>query len=250
MNKTACWLVVALLGGTAAHGQRELRDDPSAPESLITWRDPAQVQAGLVYSHVSRMVDVGGVESKFRADAVDAQIGVSPWSWLLLYGQAGASDGRLRDAMSADASTGAGGLLGVRLNLWQVFEGVQVTSWRFTVKLAGEYSYRTAEDDGSGSLAWSEALVALPLDYYLSFSRTYRHLYLSELHGMSIYGGPAFSQIEGTWERRGTRRDFDEADSFGAVAGADLWLLRNLCFGARLDWFEESSMQVNVRYRF
>ena len=36
----------------------------------------------------------------------------------------------------------------------------------------------------------------------------------------------------------------------GVVGGADLWLLENLSFGARAEWFEETSMELAVRYRF
>lgn len=246
--KTLKFALAAVMLGTAA--VQAQRPDAAAPEALLTWRDPARLEVGAIYAHLSREVELAGAEWRLRGEAVDVQLGVSPWPWLLLFGQVGASEARLRGPMHRDGSAGAGGRLGAHLNVWQIYEGVQVSSWRFTVKLAGEYAYRTARDDGAGELRWSEALVALPLDYYLSFSRTYRHLYLSELHGVGIFAGPAFSVVDGTWERRGVRTSFGEAEAAGFVAGADLWLLGNLAFGARVDWFGETSMQLNVRYRF
>ena len=52
-----------------------------------------------------------------------------------------------------EATKIAGGLLGARLNVWQLNEGVQRTAWRVTLQAAGQYAYRTSEDDGDGDLA-------------------------------------------------------------------------------------------------
>ena len=104
--------------------------------------------------------------------------------------------------------------------------------------------------DGAGDLRWGEALVMLPLDYHLSFARTFRNDYLNEFQGFHLYVGPAFSKLDGTWTRAGTERDFEEQEAFGVVGGGELWLLDNLAFGARFDWFEGTSGQVTVRYRF
>ena len=42
----------------------------------------------------------------------------------------------------------------------------------------------------------------------------------------------------------------EQALKSGAVAGANLWLLENLAFGARADWFERTSLLLSVLYRF
>jgi hypothetical protein len=250
-RRAALILFLAALALRASAGQGDLRYDPSAPEALLAWRDPSRLHVAALYQRFSRTVDFDGIERRLDADLVEAQIGLAPWPWLLLYGQVGSTtEARLRNAMSRDASAAAGGLLGIRVNLWQIDQGVDVSSWRFTVKLAGEYAYRTADDDGSGSLAWSQTLLALPLEYHFTFQRTFRHLYLSDFHALALYAGPAFSQVDGTWKRNGIRQDFDESDAVGVLGGADLWLLDNLAFGLRLDWFQETSWQLNVRYRF
>ncbi len=250
MKKTACWMLMMALAVPAAWASLNMEEDPSANVALLTWRDPVPWQFGLGYARVSRPVDLEGSEVDLKADIVDAMVGVSPWPWLLLYGQAGASEGNLEGMMRAEPSAGAGGVLGARMNVWQVFEGVQNTAWRVTLQLAGQYAFWTSEDDGDGDLEWSEALVMLPLDYHLSFARAFRNSYVGEFQSFHLYAGPAFSKLDGTWSRNGLERDFEEQEAFGVVAGGELWLLENLAFGARADWFEGTTGQLTVRYCF
>jgi len=250
MKKTACWMLMMALSAPAFSAVRNAEEDPSAEEALLTWHDPVPWQAGLVFARVSRPVEIDGVERDLRGHVADVMIGVSPWPWLLLYGQVGASDASLEGAPRPEFDFGAGGLLGARLNLWQIYQGVQNTAWRLTLQLAGQYAFRDTEDSGSGDLEWGEALVLLPVDYHLSFARTSRNAFMDEFQSLHAYVGPAFSKVDGTWTRNGVERDFEETRSVGVVGGAELWLLENLAFGVRADWFEGTSMQVTVRYRF
>lgn len=252
MKRLACWMWMVVLAAPAAFAtERNLEEDRSAEAALLTWSDPAMWQVGLVYTRVSRPVELeSGAEWNLAGDIGDAEIGVSPWPWLLIYGQVGGSKARLDGAQREEPSVGAGGVLGARVNLWQLHEGVQATAWRVTLQVAGQHAYRTTDDDGDGDIQWGETLVLLPLDYHLSFARTFRNSYMAEFHSVGAYVGPAYSKIDGTWTRAGAERDFEEADSFGVVAGVDLWLLENLSFGARADWFEHTTAQLSVRYRF
>ena len=231
MKRIGCWTVAWMLAGPAAFAQWNAAEDRSADPALLTWSDPSNWEVGLVYALVSRPVVLSA-------------------PWLLLYGQAGGSQMRLEGPMREDASFGAGGLLGARVNVWQLNEGESVTSWHVTLQLAGQYAYRTAEDDGDGEIQWEDAMVMLPLDYHLWFHRNFRNVYMAEIQGLDVYAGPAVSKLDGTWTRRGVEQDFEELESVGVVAGAELWLLENLAFGARADWFEGTTGQVTVRYRF
>lgn len=250
MKKIACWTLMMALGATAAVAQRNVMEDPSADPALLTWSEPGAWQVGLVYENLSRPVELNGAELDLRGDIGDVAVGFSPWPWFLLYGQIGASQAGLDGAMTEKAEFGAGGLLGARANLWQLYEGVQKTAWRVTLQLAGQYAYRTTADDGEGDLQWGETLVMLPLDYHLSFARTFRNYYMAEFQGFDLYVGPAYSKVDGTWTRGDTETDFEEIQSLGVVGGAELWLLENLSFGARADWFDGTTLQLTVRYRF
>jgi hypothetical protein len=251
MKRIAYWTMMMLLGAPAVFAtERNMPEDPSAESALITWRDPSAFQVGLSYTRISRQVDLGGVEWALRGDSIDVAMGFSPARWLLFYGQAGGSKARLQDRMVEEANFGAGGLLGARINLWQLYEGVQATAWRLTLQLAGQYTFRTARDHGDGDLQWGEALVMLPLDYHLYFARSFRNSYMAEFQSVDVHIGPAFSKLDGTWTRQGVEKDFEEVQAVGVVGGVDLWLLENLSFGARVESFDGTSMQLNVRYRF
>ena len=250
MNKKILWAVLVMAGAAAASAQRNVMEDRSADTALLTWSDPSSWQVGLAYARLSRPVDLRGAEWDLTGNGIDATLGVSPWPWLLLYGQVGASQATLDGLLDDEPSAGAGGLLGARLNLWQLYEGVQRTAWRVTLQAAGQYAYRTSGDDGDGDLQWSETLAMLPLNYHLSFARTFRNAYMSEFQSVSAYAGPAYSKLDGTWTRRGVETDFEGKDEFGVVAGVDLWLLENLSFGFRADWFGGTSGQLTVLYRF
>jgi opacity protein-like surface antigen len=250
MKKIAYGTMILVLCAPAVLAQRNVMEDRSADPALLTWSDPTAWQFGLAYARMSRPVDLDGDEWTLRGDIVDASVGFYPAPWLLLYGQVGGSQGRLDDVQLEDPSAGAGGLLGVRVNLWQLYEGVQATAWRITLQLAGQYAFRTTQDEGDGDLQWGEALVMMPLDYHLSFARSFRNYYMAEFQSLAVYAGPAFSKLDGTWTRRGVEQDFEEVQAFGVVGGVELWLLENLSFGARADWFEGTSMQLTVHYRF
>lgn len=250
MKRMACWTLVMLLGAGAAVAERNVAEDPSANQALLRWSDPAAWRLGLVYAHLSRQVELEGAEWRLRGQGVDAAIGVSPWPWMLLYGQAGGSQARLDGVMDENTDYGAGGLLGVRVNLWQLYEGVQNTAWRVTLGLAGQYAFRAGADNGDGDIEWRETLVMLPLDYHLTFARSFRNFYMAEFHSLAVYAGPAFSKLDGTWTRQAAEQDFEEVQSFGVVGGVELWLLENLAFGARADWFDGTAMQLSLRYRF
>ena len=251
MNRIASWTCsLLLLAAPAVRASLNVEEDASAETALLTWKDPVPWQAGLGYLRLSRPVELDGTERELKAHVAEAMVGVSPWPWLLLYGQAGASEAELDEVMSTTADAGAGGALGARLNAWQIYQGVHRTAWRLTLQLAGQYAYRTSSDGGEGELGWQEALFMLPVDYHLSFARTFRNTYAGEFHSLHVYVGPAYSKLDGTWSRDGNDRDFEETQAFGVVGGGELWLLDNLAFGARFDWFDGTSGQVTVRYRF
>lgn len=250
MNRLALWTCSLLLAAPAAWAGINVEEDASGETALLTWKDPVPWQAGLIYQRLSRPVELDGTEWDLKAHVAEAMVGVSPWPWLLLYGQAGAAEARLSEAMAASADAGAGGLLGARLNAWQIHQGAHRTAWRLTLQAAGQYAYRTSADGGEGELRWHETLLMLPLDYHLSFARTFRNTYAGEFQSLHVYVGPAYSKLDGTWSRDGRDRDFAGAEEFGVVGGGELWLLENLAFGARFDWFDGTSGQITVRYRF
>ena len=152
MKKTACWMLMLALAAPAAWASLNVEEDASGETALLTWRDPVPWQVGLGYERLARPVKLAGAEMDLKADVVEGMVGVAPWPWLLLYGHVGAAEAELEKTMAAKGSGGAGGLVGARVNVWQIYEGVENSAWRVTLQLAGEYSHRTSADDGAGDL--------------------------------------------------------------------------------------------------
>ncbi|NLB66104.1 MAG: hypothetical protein GX803_06525 [Lentisphaerae bacterium] len=241
-------MLAALLA--PAWGQPVRQADKTAPGALLQMTDAPRWQVGLAYANLSRSVDVEGFEVKLKGDVADVYLAVQPTDWLRLYGQAGASRARLDSLAEPRPGAGAGGLLGAGVNVWQFHPRLPDAAWRFTVGLLGQVGYRTTDDKGGGEIRWLETLVALPVDYHLTFARNTRNRDAGDFHSVRVYGGPALSTLDGTWKRGGTKRDIKQAEKWGAVGGAELWLLDNLAFGARADWFDHTTLQLTVRYCF
>ena len=246
MKRTACWMLMMTLVVPAAWATLGVEEDNSADPALLTWTDPVPWQVGVTYLQLLRPVKLDKADLDLKGNNVEGEIGVMPWPWLLLYGQAGATEARLSNRMGDNGDAGAGGLLGLKVNVWQIYEGVHRAAWRTTLQLAGQYAYRTTGDGGEGKLEWGEALVMLPVNYHLTFARSFRNMSASEFQAIEIYAGH-MSEVA---RRNGLERDFEESQSFGVVGGANMWLLENLCLGARADWFDGTSLELSILYRF
>jgi len=250
MNKIVGGLLLVLLALPASWARDNSVEDRSADEALLTWANPFPWQVGAAYQNHARPVDLGGAEWKLKGQSVAGEVGVRPWPWLLVYGQVSANEARLAERMRENADPGAGGLLGLKANLWQINEGLARAAWRVRLQLAGYYAYRTSSDAGEGKLSWGEATIMLPLNYHLTLARSARNVFAGEFHSLEIFAGPAFSKLDGTWTVGDWQRDFEESQDYGVVGGANLWLLENLCFGASAAWFDGTSFDLSVTYRF
>ncbi len=250
MNKIVGGLLLVLLALPVSWARDNSVEDRSADEALLTWSNALPWQVGAAYQHLSRPVDLGGVEWQLKGQSVAGEIGARPTPWLIVYGQISVNEARLADRMRENADSGAGGLLGVKANLWQINEGLQRAAWRVRLQLAGYYAYRTSADGGEGKLSWGEATVMLPVNYHLTLARSARNVFAGEFHSLEVFAGPALSKLDGTWTLGDAERDFEESQSYGVVGGANLWLLENLRFGASAAWFDGTSFELSVLYRF
>lgn len=252
MKKLVIWIGMLALALSVSAALPVMEDGGYAEDdALLTWRTSSRWQASLLYGYLNRDVTMDDVTLQLRADIVEASVGVSPWPWLLLYGQVGGSQARLNPVMRDDSGAGAGGLLGAQLNLWQIYPAREATAWRLLLQVVGEVSYRTASDDVAGDLEWTTGTVMLPFFYHLTLARSELNARAADFHSLAIYAGPEVSWVDGNWTRGGIKRSFREEDSVGAVVGAELWLIEHLSFGVRAEWLgERTSGQMNVRYRF
>ena len=246
MSKIRWLLLSSLLATQPLWAYSNIREDASAPYALVTWDEPVRVQAGILYTHMDRATEGYG---NLKANIYDLQLGVEVTSWWLLYGQIGGSSAELA-IMPEAADMDVGGLLGTRVNVWQVYDDTRRSAWRLTLQLDASYAYRAAKDGGSGALQWSEILVMLPVNYHLSLARTARNQYLSDFNSIAIFVAPVFSQLDGTWKLNNRDVDFEAERMFGFAVGLDFWLTERLSLSARATVIQDITASVGVRYSF
>jgi len=246
MKTSILWTVLAaglVLGAGAASGM----DD-----ALLTTQDPAGVEVWAGFSHVQRPVEPAGsgAEWTLKGDVVAGGIDWAPLGWFSAGAFAGASRGRLAETMSECGSMAAGGGAEAAINLWQVTPETVRASWEVLVRLEGRGSVWQSDDDGEGDLRWTEWYVGLPVRYKLSHSHGVRALGTGDFKSMAFWAGPAVSKVDGTWERRAMKEDFEEVDVLGAVGGMDIWLIDSLKVVGRVEWFGEVGFGAGLTYEF
>ena len=73
---------------------------------------------------------------------------------------------------------------------------------------------------------------------------------MADLVSMVCYLGPAFSVIRGSVDTAGGSRDFNEDETFGAIAGVDLYLTRAISLGANVQYYNSPSWGDRFSYHF
>jgi len=240
-------LCSALAAGTQA--QTPAAGVPTDP-ALLEWEPSPSWRAALSYIHRERPVEPanGAPEWTLSGESFDASV---LWScgWLELGVFAGGTRAHLREYGLEDLDMEAGGGAGLGVNLWQISPADEHCAWRALLRLEGRAEWRSTSG-GTDSLEWFEGFAAAPVSYLLTTSRS-RHLSsVHDFHAIGAYAGPAVSAIDGRREFGGAKVDFEQADLAGAVAGVDLWLLANLRFGGRMEYFGDCTWTVSCEYSF
>lgn len=224
--------------------------DPSAPPALVDWEPSSSWSVGLAYVHRLRPVEAdNGPEWTIAGETYDAFISFA-WNWLELRAFGGATQARLKEFSQKDLDPEAGGGASLALNLWQISPDAESCAWRALLRLEGRGEWRTTSNDAGASLEWFEGFAAMPLYYLLSATRSRRTPDVRDFHALGAYVGPAFSVIDGRRELGGTKTSFEQSDLYGAAGGVELWLLRNLRFGGRLEYFGDCTWSIDCTYVF
>lgn len=252
------FLVLAAVAGLAAAVRADnggvhsrFDRDASAPESLWAWNDPVPWRAGIVVGRAVRKIKVGRVDCDWTADSAEAVLAVAPWGWVELYGRAGGNRAHLeRGAFSARTDVGAGGALGLKLNVWEIGPEHDTAAWRVTIGLQGEYAWRTGKERHGMEAEWGETYFCIPVNYHLSFHGTQRSSYATEAHALDMFVGPACSLLDGEWTENGTDFSFREHQAWGFAGGLRIWLVPSLGIEGALAWFDSASYLAGVQYRF
>ena len=243
--KKSAWLVgVVVLGLTAqvvcgaALPGSITRDTLLESYSLARWSVGANVEL------LDRDIKFNGDLTTLEAQCLSLFLGYDVLPYLTVYGTLGgvkARPERADDWGSTELKTS----LGVNLNLWQY----EITDPSFmagllTVKTTMEVGWY-GSDYKDFSYEWREFVWAFPVGYELHErdAETIGGLDIS----LALYVAPALSTISG---HASGGVDFEEDESTGIIAGADIFLARNVSLGLQIQQFGSTSVAGAFRYHF
>jgi hypothetical protein len=227
--------------------------------------DLTRVTVGANYENIQRRIalDAGPV-TDLEAYSASLFVGYDLRPWFTLFGTMGLSDRQgAMDFVPAGqpAATAAGGgddpktkwSVGANANLlrWEMRAPRITLGDRVTLRAFLEYSAYEFED-APATVEWTEILAALRLAY----ERIERNAMAGadELFRLVLYAGPALSVLDGSIEYGGTSLDFDEDESLGLLAGADIYLTSSFSIGGQAQVFdydgEDLAAQAALRYHF
>lgn len=220
-----------------------------ADPALLSWVPSAHWSAGVAYTHRVRPLSrSGGGTWSLSGESYDGVVAYTR-DWWHVRAFAGATHAHLEEYGLEDLGMDPGGGAALRVNLWQIAPSQSGGPWDVTLKLEGRAEWRETSS-GNETLRWFEGFAAAPVAWSLSSSRSGHDTSIHDYHAIGAYAGPALSCIDGTREFAGAKTSFSEDDLFGGVAGVELWLLRNLRFAGRLEYFGDSSFALSCTYLF
>ncbi len=210
---------------------------------------------GVNYENIQRYVnpDVG---ENFRLDAnsISIFLGYDVINWLTVFGTLGQSENSSDFLLGQSDDRQFKWSIGANANLykWYIQEPKGMAGDRVTIRAFAEFASYEA-DTGVGNMDWSDVFIAIPIAYE-RFERNDRIDDDSELFRISLYAGPAISFVNGSFDTGAGDIDFKGKESFGAVAGLDLYFTRSISIGGQAMFFDitesDISARASLRYHF
>jgi hypothetical protein len=247
MNRNLWLTVVLVLGVTVQAVCGAALPGSITRDTLVESYSLARWSVGLNAEALDRDIDVRGRTEILEAQSLSLFLGYDILPWLTVYGTGGAAEARPEGADDW-GSAGPKWSLGVNANIWQ-FEVLDPSflAGLLTLKTTMEVGWYDS-DFADGQIEWREFLWAIPLGYELHErdAETIGGLDIS----LAIYAAPAISTISGDIGTPFGGIEFDEEDTVGLIAGADLFLARNVSLGMQVQYFGGVSLAAAARYHF
>ena len=210
--------------------------------ALLNSENPERWSVGLQGLYIDRDVELDSgptLALKAKHGAVVVGYDVTPWLTASLL--AGATDAKIEQRTDYDKYSFSWGA-NLQANLWTI----EASPIQITFKGLGDFTqYRV----GSGELDWYELLGAATVN--VEFFISEEELEMADIVSMVLYVGPALSTISGTYESNiGSDIDFSEDESFGAIAGGDIYLTQKIAIGANVQYFDTPTWGGRFSYHF
>lgn len=183
-------------------------------------------------------LDDAGVAA-LKANQLMVGVGYDIASWFTASLAAGGTEAKLNGLSSYDQYRPSC-LLKFNANIWNIV----MKPVRVSLRGLAEFSQQGIGSDSE--LDWQEFFGAglIQLDLYPS-DKVAAALNAERL---TLYAGPAYSSVRGTWDHGANKQDFDEDTSFGALAGLDMHLTESVALGAQARGFSASDSGYNATW--
>lgn len=243
VSRHAAFSVAIGLGVSLAHIDWVLAQGALWPqESLVETEDMGFVSVATGFEYVNRAVDLREVgPRRLVSRSGYGLVSLDLVRWLTVWGGAGATEARRFD-WHLDGDEDFLWLAGIRASLWEF----PVTSPAFLasrVRLQVNVAYLQHQAElHPGSMEWAETRTALLIGAE-RLAENWRRLADPAPYSLSLYSGPVWSVIDGTWshERDAHRGEpvsetFEEHQALGVVGGLTLFITRRFSAGAEARW--------------
>ncbi len=174
-------------------------------------------------------------------------VGYDVLPWLTPFVTAGKSKAQLSN-MAGYGDQQWAFTVGANANVWRtdVVEP-EFMAGQLSLKILLEYGrYQSSKD--IWEVKWSEWYAA-PLLTYEMFAETEAAVQRVP-YSLVLAAGPAFSALNGTEKSSVTSMDFSQKESVGYLLGLDIFIAHNLSVGAQLVFFDHTTVDGSIRYRF
>ncbi len=216
-------------------------------QPLVAGRVSDRLSIGVGYDKLERGIEFDGMpDGILEADTISGYVGYDVLPWLTAFVTVGGTKVENADLDGTDYGAKFSG--GLSAYLWE--GDVIVPSYmsgRLSIKAMMDAS-RSESDSDIGTVEWFDVLVALPFGYE-KFDR-YPASDSGLQTSLALYAGPAFSYMSGTTDTLSGDLDFDAAEQFGLVAGADVYFSPSVSIGAKFLAFDELSYGASARFHF
>jgi len=247
---SGCVLGVWIAAGCAVAGTF-----PSgiAREALAESESLDRLSVGADYELMRRDVRYGsaGEKTSIESEFVGGFLGLDLVSWLTLFGTAGAASVK-DDVSGVDGDWIFSWSVGLGAHFWK-YE-LREPSWMagvLSIRGVAEYARRSSENVGWSldTVEWSEVSIALPVCYEM-FEDLSPLVDRSLQKSLNLYAGPALSLWDGRRKGAWGTEDSEAEKEFGVIAGADVFLARNLSVGGHVLVLDDVSARGSLRYHF
>lgn len=214
--------------------------------------DLEKITVGVDVERVGRTIEVNpGIKESLDVIAYSVFLGYDLLPALTAFATVGATEDRTSDGYGADENSPLTWSVGANINLldYGLRQPSLLNEHRVTMRLTGEIaSYKADWSD------WKTYSLALPLTYEIIERGKFTTPNPNDRFVLSLYAGPLLSVIDGRLNTDIGDVDFEQDQSFGLLAGADLLLTRSVSLGGHVELFDKDDDKItggaSFRYHF